>query len=97
MSNWNGGPTYVGSMHDSAIWQELSDELDRAMHKHPPIHSAHEGWSVILEELEELRDHVRSDAGRTPQARREAIQVAAMALRYVFDLIDAPAYQDGAR
>lgn len=91
-------PAYVGNPHDHPIWQELADELHRAQAKHPPIHSAHEGISVIREELDvELWAHVCNDTGRSAEARREALQVAAMALRYIFDLIEDPQYQDGAR
>ena len=80
------GPAYLGNPHDSPIWQELADALDAAMTKHAPMHSPHEGWSVIFEELEELREHVRGDTGLSAEARKEAIQVAAMGLRYALDL-----------
>lgn len=80
------GPSYLGNPHDSPIWEELSDALDKAMTKHAPMNSPHEGWSVIFEELEELREHVRGDTGRSTDARKEAIQVAAMGLRYALDL-----------
>jgi hypothetical protein len=72
---------------DTAL-HDLRNELWKAMIKHPPMHSAHEGWSVIFEELEELREHVRADTGQTPDARKEAMQVAAMSLRYALDLCD---------
>jgi hypothetical protein len=82
-------PAYLGNPHDHPIWQELADELDRAMTKHPPMHSPHEGFSVIREELDpELWAQVCADTGRSPEARHEALQVAAMALRYILDLID---------
>ena len=82
-------PAYLGNPHDHPIWQELADELDLAMTKHPPMHSPHEGISVIREELDpELWDHVCADTGRSPEARHEALQVAAMALRYILDLCE---------
>jgi hypothetical protein len=56
-----GPPAYLGNPHDSPIWEELSDALYAAMTKHAPMNSPHEGWSVIFEELEELREHVRGD------------------------------------
>lgn len=80
------GPVYLGNPHDSPIWEELSDALDAAMTRHAPMNSPHEGWSVIWEELEELREHVRADSGRSAAARKEAIQIAAMGLRYALDL-----------
>jgi len=41
---------------------------------------------VILEELDELWDEIKSNRGRMPAAMAEARQVAAMALRYLVDL-----------
>ena len=84
------GPTYLGNPHDHPIWQELADALDAAMTKHPATHSPHEGWAVIWEELDELWAHVRADTGRTGDARKEAMQVAAMGLRYALDLCRTP-------
>jgi hypothetical protein len=70
------------------VLNDVREEILRARAKHAPMHSAHEGASVIREEFEELWDHVRADTGTTPAARKEAIQVATMALRYVLDLIE---------
>ena len=71
-----------------SIATEVVVEVMRAEQKHKPMNSPHEGWSVIYEELEELREHIRRDTGRGYEARREAIQVAAMGLRYVLNLCD---------
>lgn len=73
-----------------AIALEIAAEVERAERKHRPLNSPHEDWSVIFEELEELREHVRGDTGRSAEARKEAIQVAAMGLRYVLNLCEAP-------
>jgi hypothetical protein len=78
--------TYLGNVHDSPIWGELADALDAAITRHAPMNSPHEGHSVIREELDELWDHVRADTGRSTDARKEAIQIAAMGLRYALDL-----------
>lgn len=71
------------------IAMEIAAEVARAERKHAPLNSPHEAWSVIYEELEELREHVRADTGRSADARKEAIQVAAMGLRYVLNLCEA--------
>lgn len=70
------------------IAMEIAAEVERAERKHAPMHSPHEGWSVIFEELEELREHVRADTGRSAEARKEAIQIAAMGLRYALNLCE---------
>lgn len=79
-------PAYLGNPHDHPIWEELADALEAAMTRHAAMHSPHEGHSVIREELEELWEHVRADTGRSADARKEAIQIAAMGLRYALDL-----------
>ncbi len=68
---------------------EVEVELFKAVRKFDPFNSPHEGYAVILEELEELWDHAKANTGRSAEARQEAIQVAAMALRYVLDVCDA--------
>jgi len=65
--------------------ESVAAELSRACDRFPAFNSPHEGWAVIREELDELWDHVRGNTGRGPEARKEAIQIAAMALRYVID------------
>jgi hypothetical protein len=74
--------------------QLVLDELARATRKFGVFHSAHEGYAVIAEELDELWDEVKKNKGgvdySAPVARcrmaREAIQVAAMALRFLVDV-----------
>lgn len=64
----------------------LRGELLSAMSKHRSMASAHEGHSVIREELDELWDHVKADTGQGADARKEALQVAAMGVRYALDV-----------
>lgn len=70
---------------DNAVLQIIA-EFRRAEAKHKPMNSPHEGYAVILEELDELWEEVRSDRGRSQDALLEAVQVAAMGLRYVANL-----------
>lgn len=69
-----------------ALWEEILEELDGARMKFPPFNSPHEGYAVILEELDELWDEVKANRGRTPTALAEARQIAAMALWYLLDM-----------
>lgn len=68
------------------IFNDLRRELQAAMTKHRSMASAHEGHSVIREELDELWDHVKADTGTGSAARKEALQVAAMGIRYALDV-----------
>lgn len=74
---------------ETAIMMQVEEELDRAR-KWPPFNSAHEGFAVLLEEVDELKAHVWTNQKKRDLAamRAEAIQVAAMACRFV-EMIDA--------
>ena len=56
------------------------------------MQSAHEGYAVLLEEVDELWDEVKKNpskyAHRDKDMRKEAIQIAAMAIRFVLDVCD---------
>lgn len=71
-------------LHD--ILERVEIAVRKAIAKHAPMHGPHEGHSVIREETEELWDHVKADTGRTAEARKEAEQIAAMAVRYIYDV-----------
>lgn len=69
----------------------LSDvllELSSASDKFPPFNSAHEGYAILKEEVDELWDEVKKKPSlRSNMAlEKEAIQVAAMALRFLVDV-----------
>jgi hypothetical protein len=72
---------------------EIAAELRTAQSMFPAFHSAHEGYAVILEELDELKAHVwTKDCNRDIMAmRREALQVAAMAVRFIRDICEKEA------
>lgn len=60
-------------------------EVIRAQTKHPrPFASPHEGYGILAEEVDELWDDIKAD--RNDAARSEAVQVAAMAVRYLVEL-----------
>ncbi len=70
---------------------EVADELGKAMQSHGPLRSAHEGYAVVLEEVRELEREVFCREGKREALRAEAIQVAAMAVRLVADVLDGGA------
>jgi hypothetical protein len=74
-----------------AIFGAVFNEFARANAKHPPMHSHHEAYAVLLEEVEEYWREVQKGGGtpRDPQAlRTELIHVAAMAIRSLYDLCE---------
>jgi hypothetical protein len=58
----------------------LCEEIVRSVKMHGNFQSRHEAYAVLLEELDELWDEIKSARQGTDCA--EALQVAAMALRY---------------
>lgn len=50
------------------------------------FHSAHEGFAVLKEEVDELWDEVRCRVIDRDALRKECIQVGAMASRFLVDL-----------
>jgi hypothetical protein len=72
------------------IAAEAAMEAGRACEAWPPMNSAHEGFSVLNEEVDELWEHVKVNQKRRDVAamRKEAIQIAAMAIRFAWDVCD---------
>lgn len=75
----------------SRVRDDVSKELDRALRKNPKrFNSAHEGLAVIEEEFIELRAEVfkRPKKRKVAKMRNEAVQLAAMALRFILEVAD---------
>lgn len=66
----------------------VNGEVCRATKKHGPMASHHEGYSVILEELDELWDEIKKQTKDVDAIRKEAIQVAAMGIRFLIDVCE---------
>jgi hypothetical protein len=66
------------------IYDEVGQELERAQ-THGDFNSPHEGYAVILEELDELKAEVwKNNKTRDfARMRKEAIEVAAMGIKFV--------------
>ena len=66
----------------------VSDEVQRAQSIYGAFASAHEGYAVLLEEMDELKDEVwKSPSKRDyPAMAHEACQVAAMAIRLMIEI-----------
>lgn len=66
--------------------KEVEAECREAARRYSPFKSPHEGYAVLLEEVDELWDEVRMKGHDRDAMRKEAMQVAAMALRFMVDL-----------
>jgi hypothetical protein len=72
------------------IIADVTYEWANASAKFAPFNSAHEGFAILNEEVDELWDEVKLKQGTraTEDLRAEAIQVAAMAIRFIYDVCD---------
>lgn len=73
----------------------MTEKVKRSREKHEPIHSCHEGYAVILEELDEFKAWVwmrRSQRDKS-EMLKELVDVAAACERVAEDLglVDAKA------
>ena len=70
------------------VISSVKKEYLRAVNKFRAFHNAHEGYAVLLEEVDELWENVKLNQKiltRNEAMREEAIQVAAMAIRIIYD------------
>jgi len=73
------------------ILLDIKKEYEKAKEDFPDFHSTHEGHGVIREEFDELWDEIKlSKEVRkgNKEMRKEAIQLAAMSLRFIIDLCE---------
>jgi len=77
----------LGADKTTQLLSEVAHELEQAQIQYPGFNSLHEGYAVILEEVDELWELVRQKQSHTIgfQGRQECIQIAAMALRMIID------------
>lgn len=70
------------------LLNEIQQEYEQSNNKYPLFHSTHEGYAVIAEEVDELWDLVRQnkDVKGNEQFRKECIQIAAMAVKFIRSL-----------
>lgn len=74
---------------DEAI-DDVESELNSAVSNYPQMASPHEGFAILKEEVDELWDEVKKKPSQRSKAmmRKEACQVAAMAIRFMIDVCE---------
>ncbi len=73
------------------IIDDVVEEYNRATHKFGPFNTQHEAYAVMLEEMDELWAEIKRKSGKRTKRnknaiRKEATQVAAMAIRLIMDM-----------
>lgn len=86
MSESNNTELTVEDCYD-LMAQAAHGELLRAKTVHPGLlKNYHEGYAILLEEVDELWTEIKAKVIDPAKVRKEAIQVAAMALRIAAEL-----------
>lgn len=68
------------------IINNIIEEFIDASTSHSQMKSKHEGIAIIEEEFLELRDAIYNKHHTVDQVNREAVQLGAMAIRFLYDL-----------
>jgi NTP pyrophosphatase (non-canonical NTP hydrolase) len=83
----------IASMYDNEVAidysQAIFEEMAFASIKFPKFASEHEGYAILLEEVNELWEAVKlnqKNPERKKLIEKECIQVGAMALRFLHDM-----------
>lgn len=68
--------------------EDVRLQVGAAITNWPPFNSAHEGYAVLLEEVDELWDEVKlkQSTRSVDDMYKEASQVAAMAIRIMYEV-----------
>jgi len=71
----------------NAILSEVHVEASEARMKFHSYHSMHEGYAVLLEEMDELWEEIKNpqEARDLHKIRKELVQVASVAVLFLYD------------
>ena len=89
-STGDASMTEISEINLGVIDQAVRDEFREASSKFQKFNSAHEGFAVLKEEVDELWEAVKLNKKKHPERNdlmmRECTQVAAMAFRFLHDV-----------
>lgn len=92
----NTPPVTDGSIHTlETAAAEATRAAMAAAGTDGPVPSAYDGWRILHERFQLLTGHVNAGTGSAPLARREAIEIAAIMLRYATDVCATGDTTDG--
>ena len=72
---------------DQVFPKRVAAELAAARAAHAPMYSLHEGYAVLLEEVDELWDEIKAKVRNHEKIADETVQIAAMCQRLFEDVI----------
>lgn len=68
--------------------KKVSLEIEQSRKLHGDFSGSHEGYAVILEEVEELWAEVKKKERNFDAMKKECIQIAAMAIKFYEDICE---------
>lgn len=82
-------PTEINELKLQKILQQVEAEFRRKTAKNDALHSCHEGWALIYEEVDELWEEVRKKKKLHDPTlmENECKQIATLAVRFMHDLV----------
>jgi hypothetical protein len=82
-------PFPISNYRQTAV--DVVEEVLSARKHYGAIASAHEGYAILLEEMDEVKEHVWIKQKNRDQAklRKELVQLAAMAVAMIVEIADA--------
>jgi|GEM_PF-1440567 hypothetical protein len=80
--------TQLQHNHLSVILDQVRCEIVKARAKHAPMRGRHEGYAVMLEEVDEVWDEIKKKDCDWNALRKELIQVAAMAVCMIAEVVE---------
>lgn len=70
------------------IFAQIQREIESSRKNHGSFNGSHEGYAVLLEEIDELWGEVKKKERNFSAMEKECIQIAAMAIKFVEDICD---------
>lgn len=67
---------------------QIENEIQTSRENHGSFSGSHEGYAVILEEVEELWQEVKKKERDFVKMEKECIQIAAMAIKFIEDICE---------
>jgi NTP pyrophosphatase (non-canonical NTP hydrolase) len=75
-------------LRSQMVLLQIESEIIKSRRKHGKFKGSHEGYAVILEELDELWDEIKKPQRDLEEMRAECIQIAAMAIKFIEDICE---------
>lgn len=68
------------------IFAQIQQEIDNSRSRHGEFTGSHEGYAVLLEEVDELWSEIKKRERNFNTMEKECIQIAAMAIKFIEDV-----------